>query len=87
MGKPRRYRKKLAKAAAANGEEEEPRQTDYSELAEELWRLNEDDGNASVRSVMKTVKSGGDPLKLKKDAKRCLRRAFLLNSLWIFHCV
>lgn len=86
MGKVRRYKKKLAKAAAGtddNGEsEEQSQQTNYLELAEELLNLKKDDDKMSVCSVMKSVKSsgGGESLKLKKDAKRYLKHAFLLKS-------
>lgn len=84
MGKVRRYKKKLAKAAEGttndgNGSE----QTNYLSLAEELMKIKKDDDKMSVCSVMKSVKScgGGESLKLKKDAKRCLKHAFLIKSL------
>jgi hypothetical protein len=84
MGKVRRYKKKLAKAAEGttndgNGNE----QTNYLSLAEELMKMKKDDDKMSVCSVMKSVKScsGGESLKLKKDAKRCLKHAFLIKSL------
>jgi len=86
MGKVRRYKKKLAKAADGTtnrGNEEQPQQTNYLELAEELMRMKKDDDKMSVCSVMKSVKScgGGESLKLKKDAKRYLKHAFLIKSL------
>lgn len=86
MGKVRRYKKKLAKVAAGTndtaGQEEQPQQTDYLELAEELLSLKKDDDKMSVCSVMKSIKSsgGGESIKLKKNAKRCLKHAFLLKS-------
>lgn len=86
MGKVRRYKKKLAKAAAetnGSGERDEhSQQTDYLELAEDLLNLRKDDDKMSVCSVMKSAKSlyGGDPLNLKKDSKRYLKHAFLLKS-------
>lgn len=92
MGKMRRYKKKLARAAAGRNDggdgetREQPQQTtDYMELAEELLNLKRDGGNddkMSVCSVMKSVKSSGgdESLKLKKDAKRYLKHAFLLKS-------
>lgn len=90
MGKVRRYKKKLSKAAAVTetngggGEpEERPQPVDYMALAEELMELKKNDDKMSVCSVMKSVKSGGDEsLKLKKDAKRFLKRAFLLKSTY-----
>lgn len=93
MGKVRRYKKKLAKANADpndGGEQgaEKSQQTDYLELAEELLSLKKnDDDKMSVCSVMKSVKSsgGGESLKLKKDAKRYLKHAFLLKSKWVNH--
>lgn len=87
MGKVRRYKKKLAKAASGTNNDgenkEESQHTDYLELAEELLNLKKDDDKMSVCSVMKSVKSsgGGESLKLKKDAKRYLRHAFLLKSM------
>jgi len=86
MGKVRRYKKKLAKATLTNDDciqEEQTQQTDYLELAEELLNLRKDDDKMSISSVMKSVKSSGgnDSLKLKKDAKRYLKHAFLLKSL------
>lgn len=91
MGKVRRYKKKLARAAAGTNNEggeneEQSQQTDYLELAEELLSLKKDDDKMSVCSVMKSVKSsgGGESLKLKKDAKRYLKHAFLLKSLLLF---
>lgn len=89
MGKVRRYKKKLAKAAAGTnveGMEKEEQQTDYLELAEELLSLRKDDDKMSVCSIMKSVKSsgGGESLKLKKDAKRYLKHAFLLKSLLFY---
>lgn len=88
MGKTRRYKKKLARAAAAGTndggwtDEQQPRQTNYMELADELLSLKGDDGTTSVRSVMKSVKSGdgGESLKLKKEAKLFLKHALLLKS-------
>jgi hypothetical protein len=87
MGKVRRYKKKLAKANADQndgGEQvtKQSQQTDYLELAEELLSLKKNDDKMSVCSVMKSVKSsgGGESLKLKKDAKRFLKHAFLLKS-------
>lgn len=89
MGKVRRYKKKLSKASAAstndNGKpEEQSLPVDYLALAEELMNLNKNDDKMSVCSVMKSVKSSGgdESLKLKKDAKRFLKRAFLLKSMW-----
>ncbi|CAH1709382.1 uncharacterized protein LOC114126254 [Aphis gossypii] len=86
MGKVRRYKKKLAKAAEGttndgNGSE----QTNYLSLAEELMKIKKDDDKMSVCSVMKSVKScgGGESLKLKKDAKRCLKHAFLIKKLGV----
>lgn len=91
MGKMRRYKRKLAKAAAeTNGDsgakEEQSQQTNYLELAEELLSMRKDDDKMSVCSVIKSVKSssGGESLKLKKDAKRYLKHAFLLKSLLLF---
>lgn len=93
MGKVRRYKKKLAKAAAAgtkrdSGElvEHSQRTSDYLELAEELLSLRKDDDKISVCSVVKGVKSisGDDQFKLKKDSKRYLKHAFLLKSRLIF---
>lgn len=88
MGKVRRYKKKLAKAAEGTtndgcGNEEQPQQTNYLELAEELMKMKKDDDKMSVCSVMKSVKScdGGESLKLKKDAKRYLKHAFLIKKL------
>lgn len=79
----------MAKAATGtddNGDSvEQSQQTNYLELAEELLNLKKDDDKMSVCSVMKSVKSsgGGESLKLKKDAKRYLKHAFLLKSeLW-----
>jgi len=85
MGKVRRYKKKLAKATLTNDgciQEEQTQQTDYLELAEELLNLRKDDDKMSISSVMKSVKSSGgnDSLKLKKDAKRYLKHAFLLKK-------
>lgn len=76
----------MARVAAgtndAASQEEQPQQTDYLELAEELLNLKKDDDKMSVCSVMKSVKSsgGGESFKLKKNAKRCLKHAFLLKS-------
>jgi len=83
MGKVRRYKKKLAKASEGTTNEEQPQQTNYLELAEELMQMKKDDDKMSVCSVMKSVKScgGGESLKLKKDAKRYLKHAFLIKSL------
>nr|BAH71382.1 ACYPI004975 [Acyrthosiphon pisum] len=90
MGKVRRYKKKLAKAAegttnVSGGNVEQPEQTNYLELAEELMRMKKDDDKMSVCSVMKSVKScgGGESLKLKKDAKRYLKHAFLIKKLGV----
>lgn len=89
MGKVRRYKKKLAKAASETNNDgenkEKSQQTDYLELAEELLSLKKDDDKMSVCSVMKSIKTsgGGESLKLKKDAKRYLRHAFLLKSMLI----
>jgi len=63
MGKVRRYKKKLAKAAEgttniSGGNEAQPEQTNYLELAEELMRMKKD-VKMSVFSVMKSVKSCG----------------------------
>jgi len=90
MGKVRRYKKKLAKAAVASGTNandgdetvEQPQQTDYMDLAEQLLSFEKDDDKMSACSIMKSVKSvGGDEsLKFKKDAKRYLKHAFLLKS-------
>lgn len=87
MGKVRRYKKKLAKAAEGmttdGAGNEEPQKTNYLELAEELMKMKKDDDKMSISSVMKSVKScsGGESLKLKKDAKRYLKHAFLIKSL------
>ncbi|XP_022171120.1 uncharacterized protein LOC111034288 [Myzus persicae] len=90
MGKVRRYKKKLAKAAEGStnvdgGNEEQSQQTNYLELAEELMQMKRDDDKMSVCSVMKSVKScgGGESLKLKKDAKRYLKHAFLIKKLGV----
>lgn len=82
MGKVRRYKKKLAKVASGTNDAGENEQTDYLELAEELLSLRKDDDKMSVCSVMKSVKSSGgsESLKLKKEAKRYLKHAFLLKS-------
>lgn len=86
MGKVRRYKKKLAKAAAETNDsgerDEHSQQTDYLKLAEGLLDLRKDDDKMSVCSVMKSVKSlyNGDSLNLKKDSKRYLKHAFLLKS-------
>jgi len=88
MGKTRRYKKKLARAVAAGADdgcgtdERQPRQTNYMELADELLSLKGDDGTTSVRSVMKSVKSGGggESIRLKKEAKLFLKHALLLKS-------
>lgn len=91
MGKIRRYKRKLAKAASGTVDdeqkEEQSRQTDYLELAEELLNLKKDNDKMSVCSVMKSIKSSGgdESLKLKKDAKRYLKHAFLLKSKWDFY--
>jgi len=84
MGKVRRYKKKLAKAAeGTTNDGSGNEQTNYLSLAEELMKIKKDDDKMSVCSVMKSVKScgGGESLKLKKDAKRCLKHAFLIKSL------
>lgn len=86
MGKVRRYKKKLAKAATGTGENDEtgeqPGNVDYLELAEELLSIKKDDDKISVCSVMKSLKSNsGESLKLKKDSKRYLKHAILLKSM------
>ncbi|XP_050422547.1 uncharacterized protein LOC126834565 [Adelges cooleyi] len=89
MGKVRRYKKKLAKVALAEEKQhqqqqiQQPEKTDYMQLAEELLRLKKDDDKMSVCSVMKSIKSSGgeESLKLKKDAKRYLKHAFLMKKL------
>ncbi|XP_025196754.1 uncharacterized protein LOC112595674 [Melanaphis sacchari] len=86
MGKVRRYKKKLAKAAeGTTNRESGNEQTNYLLLAEELMKMKKDDDKMSVCSVMKSVKScgGGESLKLKKDAKRCLKHAFLIKKLGV----
>uniref|UniRef100_A0A2S2PGJ7 Uncharacterized protein n=1 Tax=Schizaphis graminum TaxID=13262 RepID=A0A2S2PGJ7_SCHGA len=86
MGKVRRYKKKLAKAAEGTTNDiNESEQTNYLSLAEELMKMKKDDDKMTVCSVMKSVKScgGGESLKLKKDAKRCLKHAFLIKKLGV----
>lgn len=88
MGKLRRYKKKLAKAAGAVKDDavknqEQLGNVDYLELAEELMSLKKDDDKMSVNSVVKSLKSNraGESLTLKKDSKRYLKHAFLLKSM------
>lgn len=86
MGKVRRYKKKLAKAAeGTTNDGSGSEQTNYLSLAEELMKIKKDDDKMSVCSVIKSVKScgGGESLKLKKDAKRCLKHAFLIKKLGV----
>ncbi|XP_050541655.1 uncharacterized protein LOC126905715 [Daktulosphaira vitifoliae] len=84
MGKVRRYKKKIAKVNLAEEKiTQVTEKTDYMQLAEELLRMKKDNDKMSVCSVMKSVKSsnGEECLKLKKDAKRYLKHAFLLKRL------